>query len=458
MSAANILKTQAPEKMRNTWSLAMRSFTNCRSNCEVENSFGIATTEIGCLMSNASTQDLANIGAIVEENSVHDVQQCLKKSEVQMYTMTFTDSEKKTYEAHLTDEDVDNSFLTTPIFLIHFIFFAASNNAWPTKSNNGLQNMLHAFMNNEDHAIDELLALPSKTYTTSLPLNAAECPQAFKATCNSYELRNSNQQVLQEFAHTQCKLQQLHDDGMHTGHLIMETLSMKDKCSDYTATVQLTITHDSKNAEETIMKNDNDDQNINTKKTFSVHVIHEDAHFTMQMQCSKNEGCRKLHLPAYAALHTLHLCKFSRINYLDSMRNSNLQNLHLGCGIASLVLQSSSTPIVFMMLPVCNSTNLQKQEVENNEIVFDTQEDFENLDSKDEEHNDTTKSSILSETFSVLSEPMTMVLENANAGSTIVMREPQLQQEEAFHASYTDIFQQDPIMRQALYRRSNRDV
>ena len=248
MSAADVMIIQAPEKIRNTWSVAMRSFTNSRSTCEVESSFDLSTIETGCLISNATTKDLADLGVVVVEKSLHDVIKCLKNSQVQQYTMSFTDSENINLEANLTDEDVDNTFLSKPNFLVQSIFYAAANDQWPTKSNKGLQSILHAFMDNEEHPIvDHLLSLPSKTFTTSLPLNAAQHPQAFKATCNAYELRDGGHNLLQEFAHTQCKFQQLHGDGMNIGHLVMETLSMKDKLSGYTATVQLTITNKNQN-------------------------------------------------------------------------------------------------------------------------------------------------------------------------------------------------------------------
>ena len=481
MAAADKLMIQSPEKMRNTWSLAMRSFANCRSNCQVAGCLDYATTETGCIMSNANSKDLADLGVEVLKDSVTNVKKCLDDSEQQQYTLSFTDSENALFEARLTNEDVDDSFLSTPKSLVHSIYFTASNNTWPTQSNRGLRSILNAFMNNDDHiAVDHLLAVPSKAYTTSLPLQTGDRPQTVNATCNAYELRDNNQQVLQEFMHTQCKFQELQGEGVNVGHLILETLSLKDKITGYTASVQLTVSNDQQIAEDMETTGNHSNQATPKSVSHSVHVIHADAHFTMQMRCSDNQGCRKLQLPAFAALHELQACQSTNLNYKNLMRTSNLQNLHLGFGIASLVLRSSTTPIVFMVLPCCKSPNFETSEnkcepcyddandlqVKDQEMDSPTNDEyaFENLecDNLECDNLECDKVKQFEQKYidhsHFANSVMEMVSETAGEQSTIVMREPQVRAEEAFYASYTEVFQQDPIMRQALFRRSNREV
>ena len=424
-------------------------------------------------MSNANSTDLADLGVTVLKDSITNVKKRLDDSEEQQYTLSFKDSENTVFESRLTNEDVDDSFLSTPKCLVHSIFFTASNNNWPTESNRGLRSILHAFMNHDEHKpADHLLAVPSKAFTTSLPLQAGERPQTVKATCNAFELRDNNQRVLQEFMHTQCKFQELRGEGVNVGHLILETLSLKEKNTGYTATVQLTVSNEEQTlpVEDIDTTDEHSKQNTTRGVSHSVHVIHADAHFTLQMRCSENKGSRKLQLPAFAALHELQACQSTNLNYKNLMRIANLQNLHLGFGIASLVLRSSSTPIVFLVLPCCKSPNFEHTETED-EPCSDVEDDTQNKDQQIEisSNDDYDCEYVEGDNVKQFEQPkndqshvtrsvMEMVSENSVESSTIVMREPQVRAEEAFYASYTEAFQQDPIMRQALFRRSNREL
>jgi hypothetical protein len=489
MVVASTLRIQAPENVRNKWSLAMRTFSNSRCNCEVQSSLDFSTTETGCLMSNASSKDIADLGIVVMKDSIVDVKKNVDTSQGQEYTLSFKDSDDMFFEARLTDEDVDNSFLSSPKFLVQSIFFTASNNSWPTESNQGLRSMLHAFMNNDVHGtVDHLLAIPSKNFTTSLPLQAVDRSQTFKATCNAYELRDNNQQVLQEYAHTQCKFQELHSDGMNVGHVIMEMLSLKEKRTGYTATVQLTVNNEKTTDKEAAVDTQ---ENTEISENQSVHVIHADAHFTLQMRCSHNKGSRKLHLPAYAAMHELQASQSTHFDYKNLMRTSNLQNLHLGFGIPSLVLRSSSTPIVFLMVPSCKSPKFESCDYkkalgmedapnETHEMATmssdesdsdkreDARQDSDQIDSdqsdsdqSDSDPNGRDNSALQQEfndSYHDENKSMPIVMENPREQATFDMREPQVCADEAFYASYTEVVQQDPIMRQALFRRSNREV
>jgi len=494
MTAADALITQSPHRMRNTWSLAMRNFENSRSSCEVESSIDFGTTETGCFMSNANSKDLADLGVEVNKDSMYDVLKKVNESAAYEYTLCFKDSENAFFQTRLGDEDVDNSFLSMPTSLIHSIYFAASNDNWPTESNQGLRSILHAFMNNSDSDdIDQLLTVPSKTFTTSLPLKTTGQPQTFKATCNAYELRDKNHIDLQQYAHTQCKFQELHPDGLNVGHLVMETMSLQDKVTGYTATVHLIPSTVDNTVGETDNANENFQMKEATSEAHSVHVIHADAHFTVPMRCSYNKGNRKLQLPAYAALHELHASQVTQVNYKNLMRTSNFQNLHLGFGIASQVLRSSATPIVFLVVPCCktnvpfNHVKLHASDTSAPDTsapgtlapgtlapgtpalgtpALDTcgsdicgphtsRSGFDTSDSGSQNSDSgSVQSGPVSDQFGSHDPNSTSAYES----STIVMREPQVRAEEAFYASYADIIQQDPIMRQALFRRSNREL
>jgi hypothetical protein len=230
MPVSDTLIIKAPEKIRNAWSLGMRTFASNRANCEVESIHDFSNTETGCIMSNASLDDLVNLGVEVTPDSVCNVSKCLQDSEKLQYTLSFKDSENVTLETLLDNDQVDNTFLSTPKFLLHALHFAETKATWPTHSNKGLQSILHAFLNSESYGdVDQLIAVPKKTFTTSIPLRTAFIPQTLKATCNAYELHNDAHEVLQEFSHTQCKYQELHANGVDVGHLVMENLSMKDR-------------------------------------------------------------------------------------------------------------------------------------------------------------------------------------------------------------------------------------
>jgi hypothetical protein len=480
MSDTLIIK--APEKIRNSWSLAMRTFANNRASCEVESMHDFSNTETGCLMSKAGSQDLSDLGVEVGKDSVFDVTQRLQDPEAMQYTLSFKDSNNATFETCLDSTDVDNSFLSTPKFLVHAIYFAQSSAAWPTVSNKGLQSILHAFLDLDTCGEqDRLLFIPKKNFTTSLPLRTVDVPQTFKATCNAYELRSNSQKVLQEFTHMQCKYQELHTNAIDIGHLVMETLCMKDKLSDYTATVQLTP---SNNVEEAILQSEEcETEKIEKSKNseaYSVHVIHANAHYKLQLQCLPNEGSRKLHLPAYAALHKLQSSPNPRLNYKALMCNSTLQKLHIGYAITALILRSNSTPIVFLMVPCSQAkspiSEPHKLDIDENSLASNdncgenccgSECDCDNCCGRnccDEDCScdDCCCSRLKPSTdFNQLSltesKHMPVVDEYISVDNTVAMRSAQVQIEDAFYTGYTQVIKQDPIMRQALFRRSNRD-
>jgi hypothetical protein len=93
MVVASTLRIQAPENVRNKWSLAMRTFSNSRCNCEVQSSLDFSTTETGCLMSNASSKDIADLGIVVMKDSIADVKKMwipLKGKSTHYHSRTLT--------------------------------------------------------------------------------------------------------------------------------------------------------------------------------------------------------------------------------------------------------------------------------------------------------------------------------------------------------------------------------
>jgi hypothetical protein len=444
MPVSDTLIIKAPEKIRNAWSVAMRTFANNRINCEVESMHDYSNTETGCIMSNASPDDLVDLGVEVIPNSVCNVTECLHGVENLQYTLSFKDSDNVTFETLLNNDQVDNTFLSTPKFLLHALHFAETNAAWPTQSNRGLQSILHAFLNDDSYGdVDHLIAVPKKTFTTSLPLRTVAIPQTLKATCNAYELRNNAHQVLQEFAHTQCKYQELHANGVDVGHLVMENLSMKDTHTGYSAMVQLTVFNGERPAKDVLHTAAVSRIATTDSDVYNMHVIHADAHYTLQLRCFPNEGSRKMHLPAYAALHALHNEPCTGVDYKKLMRTTRLQTLHLGFGTTSLVLRSPNTPIIFLMVPCSHSRTIEPV----GELLCCERCHCEHCICANSQLPHELSDATTASRLPVVPEHI-----------TIAMRVPQVHTEDAFYEGYTEVCQQDAIMRQALFRRSHRDV